>query len=328
MTAEYYFTLPPKGDGRETLRRGDHRGVSPSSFSRAGFTDERPRRFDYYDYLAQTARAAEISGFHGVVVPWQPHAEDPWIVASGLARQTRRLRLLPELEPGFATPVYLAKMSASFQRLSRNRLDLRFGVEREPSVRRAHGDFLEGADWFERTSEYLTTFKGVFSNHPYDFRGRFYDVEAGGLESPLSSAPVPRILTSGQSDAALALAVAHADVHVLPPLDLGALAPEIERLERASERSGKKPKLGIELRIVARHTEEEAFRDSDHSQASVAVTGSYARVASRLEAYAKLGVELFFLDGQPRLEEAYRLGEHVLPRLASRFETAPLSATL
>jgi alkanesulfonate monooxygenase len=328
MTVQYFWTLPPAGDGRDARSRGDHSGVTPASSSRAGFTDERARRFDYYDYLLQTARAAELSGFHGAFVPWQPNAEDPWIVVSDLARRTRRLRLLPELAPAFATPVYLAKMAASFQRLSQNRLDLKIDLEREPSVRRAHGDFLAGAEWFERAGEYLTTFEGVWTTRPYDFRGKFYDVEAGGLESPLSAVPRPRLFTSGQSDEALSLAAAHADVHLLPPFDLDGVGHDRGRLERAFDRAGRKPKLGVRLRVVARHTEEEAFRDNDHAVPGIALAGSYARVASRLEAYARLGVELFVLDAQPRLEEAYRFGEHVLPRLSSRFETAPALAAV
>jgi alkanesulfonate monooxygenase len=263
-----------------------------------------------------------------VFVPWQPSGEDPWIIASGLARQTRRLRFLPELQPAFATPVYLAKMAASFQRLSHNRLDLAFELEGEASVRRRHGDFLEGRDRYERAGEYLTAFRGVWTTHPYDFRGRFYDVEAGGLESPLSAAPLPRIVTAGRSDEALAFAAAHADLHLLPPLDLDLFEPEVRRLERAAERAGKKPEFGVKLRVVARHTEEEAYRDSDHSTPGIALSGSYARVASRIEGYARLGVTLFVLDGRPRLEEAYRFGEHVLPRLSSRIATGPLLATV
>ncbi len=219
-------------------------------------------------------------------------------------------------------------MAASFQRLSQNRLDLKLDVELEPRARRAHGDFLDGPDWFERASEYLTTLKGVWTTRPYDFRGKFYDVEAGGLESPLSAVPLPRLFTAGQSDEALSLAAAHADIHLLPSTDLDVLEPQIRRLERAFDHHGRKPKLGIRLRVVARHTEEEAFRDNDHEASDIALTGSYLRVASRLEAYARLGVTIFILDGRPSLEEAYRFGEHVLPRLRSRIETAPALATV
>jgi len=46
-----------------------------------------------------------------------------------------------------------------------------------------------------------------------------------------------------------------------------------------------------------------------------ALVGSYANVAERVQEYADLGVSKFFLAGYPHLEEMYRLGEYVLPRL-------------
>jgi alkanesulfonate monooxygenase len=46
-----------------------------------------------------------------------------------------------------------------------------------------------------------------------------------------------------------------------------------------------------------------------------ALVGSYANVAERIGEYEGIGISLFFLAGYPHLEEAYRLGEHILPRV-------------
>jgi alkanesulfonate monooxygenase len=46
-----------------------------------------------------------------------------------------------------------------------------------------------------------------------------------------------------------------------------------------------------------------------------AIVGSPDTVIRTLEAYRKAGVETFILSGMPLLEEAYRFGETVLPRL-------------
>ncbi|GIF68282.1 alkanesulfonate monooxygenase [Asanoa ishikariensis] len=51
--------------------------------------------------------------------------------------------------------------------------------------------------------------------------------------------------------------------------------------------------------------------------AGTALVGSYAEVADRIREYAALGVDEFILSGWPHLEEAYRVGEFLLPRLAS-----------
>ncbi|MCU1718185.1 LLM class flavin-dependent oxidoreductase [Pseudomonas sp. 5P_3.1_Bac2] len=53
-----------------------------------------------------------------------------------------------------------------------------------------------------------------------------------------------------------------------------------------------------------------------------ALVGSYANVVARIREYNALGIELFFLAGYPHLEEAYRLGEHILPHF--RHERSPL----
>lgn len=55
----------------------------------------------------------------------------------------------------------------------------------------------------------------------------------------------------------------------------------------------------------------------------LALVGSYANVVARIREYNALGIDLFFLAGYPHLEEAYRLGEHILPHF--RDERQPLS---
>jgi alkanesulfonate monooxygenase len=47
--------------------------------------------------------------------------------------------------------------------------------------------------------------------------------------------------------------------------------------------------------------------------AGTALVGSYAEVAARIDEYAALGVDEFILSGWPHLEEAERVGRHVLP---------------
>jgi alkanesulfonate monooxygenase len=317
MAASFFWTLP----------------VTPDEVAPAGralprqLRDERGDRFTIHDHIFQAARAAEAAGFTGAFVPWDERGEDAWIVAASLARQVRRLLLLPELQPSFTTPVYLAKLSVSFQRLSGNRLGWKIDLERDPAVRRAHGATLEGADWLASAGEYLDAARGVWAAEregaatPFDYEGRFYAVEKGGLKPPLAGWELPPTYTSGASDAALDFAARHADVHLFAGDHPAALAGAIARLASAAGKAGPDRRVapGVRLSILARQTADEARRDADlagWSERPDRLIGSYADVAHRLDLLAGIGVEQFVLAGRPHVREAYRVGEQIFPRLA------------
>jgi alkanesulfonate monooxygenase len=58
--------------------------------------------------------------------------------------------------------------------------------------------------------------------------------------------------------------------------------------------------------------------------AATALVGSHEQVAERLAEYAALGLDEFILSGYPHLEEAWRVGEEVLPLLGHAGVRAPV----
>jgi alkanesulfonate monooxygenase len=63
--------------------------------------------------------------------------------------------------------------------------------------------------------------------------------------------------------------------------------------------------------------------------AGTALVGSHQQVADRIAEYHELGIDEFILSGYPHLEEAYVVGEGVLPELARRgLLAAPQQPTL
>jgi alkanesulfonate monooxygenase len=52
--------------------------------------------------------------------------------------------------------------------------------------------------------------------------------------------------------------------------------------------------------------------------AGTALVGSHREVADRIEEYHALGIDEFILSGYPHLEEAYRVGEGLIPQLTDR----------
>ncbi|MEZ0075595.1 LLM class flavin-dependent oxidoreductase [Planotetraspora sp. GP83] len=276
---EFFVTLPTRGDGVRGDWHPDFQRPLPPSF-----TDVRQGVYGPFDHLAQIGRAAEIAGLTGVLAPFDPQGEESTVVAAGLLRQNRNLRVQAEFHPGIATPVYAAKIAVSLQRFSGGRLDWRLAVDLDPDVARSQGYPLE--DRYARADEFLTVAKGVWHEPGYTFEGRFYEVLNGGFsEPPFIGQAFPRVHLSGTSPEALALSARHADVHVFDPGDdLEAAIPKLPGV-----------RYGLRLPSPAGRDEEE--------QAAV------------IRDYIDRGVSAFFLEVEPHIEETYRFGERLLPLL-------------
>ncbi|MFE2954748.1 LLM class flavin-dependent oxidoreductase [Nocardia tengchongensis] len=347
---EYLWRLPSRGDGRranpELRRRGGFGGPAPLTPA----TDVRPGRFGPFDDLHQIIDAAELNGLDGVLAPYDPLGEESWVVAGGALRATRHARVIVEFHPAFGTPVYAAKVSATLQRLSAGRLAWRLVVDTDPADERARGDRVGGDDRYARAAEFLTVAKGVWNAEPvagagfrgtgFDYAGEFYDVIDGGFRGILSGLPFPEVHLTGNSAAALELSARHADVHVFTETPDG-FADDLAELRRRAAGHGRLVRAGLELPVIARDTEAEAWArverqwrelrpgGADASARSlgegrwagfgelgypqdIGLVGSYEQVAARLREYAAAGVDSFVLSGHPHIEEVHRAGEHLL----------------
>jgi alkanesulfonate monooxygenase len=382
MSIDVYWRLPLHGCKGEFAVRGYNRGdwteAKPGNLA-PNVGPGGPDGSVYADHLADIARAAEISGFVGGLLVSFPGTDDPWTLAPALARETRTFRFMIAFQPGFVNPVHAARMSASLQRLSGGRLvyNVITGGGGPPQL--WWGDRVAHDDRYARTSEFLDVLKGVWKGRPFDFSGRFYRVEGGGLPEPLSSEPVPEIYFSGSSDAAVAAAGRHADYYLshLEPFD--SLKPKLDRVKERAAREGRKAKVALRFDILARRTPEEAWKEVERGWANVdprslerlnapvgdavgfarqrefrpkvishyrdldvdshiapalwggfnlfrggpaiGVVGSYEQAAEWLDRYLNAGIDSFVLAGTPHLEEAYRVGEEVLPLVRARKET-------
>ena len=124
MSNEYFWNLPSAGDGRygnALSRRRGERLPNDKSPIHPGVSDPRGDRFNYFDYLHQVAKAAELSGFHGVHVDYDERGDESWIIAGYLARGTRGLKIVAEFPSTWGSPVYAAKNAATFQRYTAGR---------------------------------------------------------------------------------------------------------------------------------------------------------------------------------------------------------------
>lgn len=353
MSTEFIWQLPTSGDGRHgdasRTRRGERAGGA-SPFG-AGVSDPRGAAFNYFDYLHQIARAADLAGFDGLRIENDPEGDDSWIVAGYLARGTRKLKLIAQFEASWGSAVYAAKNAVTFQRASGGRFAWQIGQGAHAQELRRHGDSLPAADILARIDEFLTVARGVQTTAPYSFKGRFFEVQDGGFRGPLANHPLPPVYLSGATEEAWRLSARQADVHVLDAAPLEQLRPAIASLQRLAAQEGRTLALGLRIDLLARETWEEAVRDAwrawqqvdgagqalrvpglwktadgARSDAAFTLVGSYAEVVDQLAAYAGIGISSFLLGATPHLEEAYRIGEHVLPALRARLDPEALKA--
>lgn len=381
MTIDIFWRIPTHGEPSSHRSRTPHRGdwfPGDDRKRKPGLAGSGNDGFNYVDYLAEIAHAAEISGFQGGLIPSFPMTDEPWVISSVLARETKTFRFMIPFQPGFLNPVVAARMTASLQRATGGRALYNIITGGGGPQQLWWGDSVAHDDRYGRTTEFLDILKGVWNGGPFSYQGKFYQVEDGGLPDPLSKEDYPEIYFSGSSDAALASASRHADYYLswLEPFDQ--LREKFDRVKERTQLLGRKIQCAVRVDIVARPTEEEAweeirrgfeglsketlenFQRADGSESVGAarqrsnrpttlnsykdliiepnvwsgfsllrggqtngIVGSYEQVAERLDQLVQLGADAFILASTPHLEEAYRVGEEVLPLVRGK-TSAPL----
>ena len=371
MTIDIFWRIPTHGEPSSHRHRTPHRGdwfPGDDAQRKPGLAGSGDDGFSYIDYLAEIAHAAEISGFQGGLIPSFPMTDEPWVISSVLARETKTFRFMIPFQPGFLNPVVAARMTASLQRATGGRALYNIITGGGGPEQLWWGDSVAHDDRYGRTTEFLDILKGVWDGGPFSYHGKFYQVEDGGLPNPLSKEDYPEIYFSGSSDAALASASKHANYYLswLEPFDR--LKAKFDRVKERTHQLGRKIKCAVRVDIVARPTEEEAWeeirrgfeglskealeafqrptgsesvgaaRQRDTRPTTInsyqdliiepnvwsgfsllrggqtnGIVGSYEQVAERLDQLVQLGADAFILASTPHLEEAYRVGEEVLP---------------
>lgn len=374
---EYFWRIVSSDGRRPGFGNADRGDVPPSSKSIATGKDG----LDAIDYASAVARAAELAGFHGALLPTGRQSSETWLVSAALARETKNLHFLIAFQTGFIQPAYAAQMGATLQRITHGRVDWNIVTGGDVKEQRAQGDYLAHDERYRRTLDWLRALRTYWNQDNSSHEGPYYKFEGGGLTGRLRAEKLPTIYFSGSSDAALDAAAEVGDVHLTwaePPAQLKEI---VCRLTDRAAISRRTLRFGTRVDVIARETEEEAWADvrkfarlvdrstierraafgatdstgrarqtalragsidrledlvvSPNLWAGMnllgpvpALVGSYEQVAERLEEYQDIGLSTFILDGAPHLEEAFRVGQEVLPLLRDRKQAAPAPTPL
>ncbi|MGC4378343.1 FMNH2-dependent alkanesulfonate monooxygenase [Fictibacillus sp. Mic-4] len=241
---EILWFIPTHGDGRYL---GTVKGGRPAEYS----------------YFKQIAQAADRLGYSGVLIPTGKACEDPWVIASSLAAETKRLKFLIAVRPGLMVPSVAARMTSTLDRLSNGRLLINVVTGGDPVELAGDGVFLDHDARYEATDEFLTIWRSLVKGENVNFTGKHLKVEDGSLLFPPVQKPYPPIYFGGSSRAGQEVAAKHSDVYLTWGETPAQVEQKINHVRRLAEQQGRNIKFGIRLHVIVRETEQEAWEAAD-----------------------------------------------------------------
>lgn len=281
-------------------------GTDSNELSAAGAA---PFFFDRHASAAALAQVEE-AGFQSVVIDDSAGLLANFDLAAKAAAVTSSLQIVLTHWAGVVAPAVAARQLASLGVASGGRLALRIladGIAEDDVATDSHASHL--ATW-QRTDEYLTLLKRLWSNDkPFDHEGPFYSVRGGFVPNKGPRGYGTPIRMSGLSGTSLKVAGRHADIFELAPGAPEDVRVLIARVRAAAAQYGRSGKIRFAMPVSF-------ARDWPISRAdAVHAPGLPARSALSLIAYAKAGVSEFMVTDPYDPEKIRRFGQAVAPLL-------------
>ncbi len=244
-----HWFLPTQGDGRRLIEEPRATGLAGG-----------PRAASL-GYLTQIALAAEELGFEGALTPTGLWCEDAWVTTAMLSQRTERLKFMVAFRPGLVSATLAAQMAATFQRQSGGRLLLNVVTGGDSAEQRALGDRLDKDARYERTAEFLSIVRDLWSGAEVDLEGRQLWVSGARLEQ--LPEPAPPIYFGGSSPAALDVAARYVDVYLSWGEPPSLLRGKLDALAAKAAEQDRQLRLGIRLHVVCRDSASEAWHAAE-----------------------------------------------------------------
>lgn len=244
---EFGWFLPTSGD---TTCYGD----------RSAFIEPSGELFD------RVVFAAEAAGFDYFLVPVAATCWEAWVASAMAVARTRRIKALVAARPGYISPVQLAKMGATFDRLSGGRLSVNLIAGQSDIEAQAEGIPWSKEERYALMDEDVSIIKALWTTHgPLDFEGRFHRLKGARVSPRPVQSPHPRFYLGGGSAEAWDVSAKHADVHLFWGDTPERIAQNMITIRDLARRYGREDRIGfgMRLQILCRETEAEAW-DAAH----------------------------------------------------------------
>jgi alkanesulfonate monooxygenase len=214
------------------------------------------------EFTRRITRAHEDSDFDRVLIGSGSFFPEATQVAAYAAQHSERLGFLVSHRPGFVQPTVAARSFATLDTFAGGRIALHTITGGSDAEMRRDGDHLTKDERYARTDEYLDILKLAWtSDEPYDYHGRFYDLEDAWSDLRSSQSPRIPLYFGGSSDAAYRVGGKHADVYAFWGEPLAQTAEQITRVRLEAEAAGRTdlPGISVSFRPILGATEELAW---------------------------------------------------------------------
>ena len=290
--------------------------------------------------------AADESGFDLCLYAERHLGADfeAWILAAAVSSWTNNLRAMPAVHPGLWHPTLIAKMAACLDRLTtgRSAINLVTGWN-EVEARMYGGDILlHEDDRYIRAEEFLAIMRGMWSETPFSFDGRFYQVKDSQLLIKPATVPPPEIFTASRSPRGLEMVAKYADWWFLDydksATDLAGVEDSLRRaMDGMNERAakyGRKVRFAFNPFVAFGDSDEAALERAkklltpDEPDADVrkmmqrvgpamksGCIGTPQKVRDQLLKYTDMGVELFLLKFVPTVDAVHEIRDNIIEPL-------------
>ena len=217
-----------------------------------------PRLQSSWAHCRNIALTAEAGGFDNLLLPsGYALGVDTLAFAAGIAPLLKRMRLLAAIRCGEMWPPQLARQLATIDQMLGGRLTVNIISSEMP------GETLASGPRYARTVELMTVLRTLLNGEAVDFKGEFYRLAIDPPRIRTVSGECPAFYFGGVSEDAREAAAKGADVYLMWPDRMEAVADIITDLKARAERHGRTLRFGYRVHVVVRETEAEARAAAD-----------------------------------------------------------------
>ena len=206
-----------------------------------------------FEHCRDIALAAEAGGFDSILLPsGYSLGIDPVAFAAGIAPMLERLQPLVAVRLGELWVPQLARQLASLDQMLGGRLLVNIISSDLP------GQQLASEPRYRRTLEILTVLRALLSGQDVSFHGEFVDLELAPPRIATGPGSCPPFYFGGLSPAAREVAAQGADVYLMWPDTLPAVAAIVSDLQARAAAHGRTLLFGYRVHVIVRESETEA----------------------------------------------------------------------